>query len=208
MPLRHKADRCRSRDMNAAGKKSPSCLTAALCRWHWMGNLGMVVWSVQCVIAGLHHHESVALCWVWHTAPRVRAGVIIIGFLWCLTGNQKNEPNIVGCRRKYLRSENNPLTAKCDKGCCSLKNYHSSLDPKASDYFFCPTNNQKLKGISFTIMNDKGKQRILTFRHLESLDVWHFCFKIEWNELIIKLGGTFFFFFFPPSSTGSSLVHQ
>lgn len=36
---------------------------------------------------------------------------------------------------------------------------------------------QDPKTLSFTIINDKEKQQILTFQKLEPANVWHFCFK-------------------------------
>ena len=60
-----------------------------------------------------------------------------------------------------------------------MKNaYHYFPEPTLTslNYFFSPTSSPKPKGSSFTVINDKEKQQILTFKKLEPAN-GHFCFK-------------------------------
>lgn len=45
----------------------------------------------------------------------------------------------------------------------------------------CPTRSPKPKDSSFTLINDKEQQQILTFMKLEPANLWHFCLKNDWN---------------------------
>ncbi len=66
-----------------------------------------------------------------------------------------------------------------------VKNAHHrtlKLKAMASDCLFCRTNSPKIKDIQFTIIQDKEKLQIITFKKLEAADVWPFCLK---NELMI-----------------------
>lgn len=65
--------------------------------------------------------------------------------------------------------------------------HHNFPEPKltSSKGFFCPTNIPKPKDPSFTIINDKEMQRILTFKKPKPANVLHFCLKNDWNNLSI-----------------------
>ena len=41
--------------------------------------------------------------------------------------------------------------------------------------FFFPTNSQNPKNSSFTVLSDKERQHIITFKELETAKIQHFC---------------------------------
>ena len=53
----------------------------------------------------------------------------------------------------------------------------------------------------FTLMNDKEKQQILTFKKLEAVNVWHVWMTNDWKESLITKGKNDLFF--SPSSSSS-----
>lgn len=62
----------------------------------------------------------------------------------------------------------------------------------SSKCFFCPTSSPKPTDSSLTIISDKEKHAILTFKKLEAANVWHFVLKNDdWknqSDYQIRLG--------------------
>ena len=56
-----------------------------------------------------------------------------------------------------------------------VNGHHNVLEPKVlSSYcFYCLSNSPKHKDSLFTIINDKAKEQILTFKKLQPEYVWH-----------------------------------
>ena len=67
-------------------------------------------------------------------------------------------------------------------------NFKISFKKKKTAFkvFLCPTSSVKPKDSTFTVINNKEKQQIFTFKKLETANIWHFLHG-KWLEGFISL---------------------